>query len=117
MMAESGVMDVGWMEKQGNERIQSDELVADFVPEAEQDIDRWIDIAYDENGDEIANDDAELLQAQEAIRMEFTSIPAAQPDTNPHRRILKRELQAEALTDRQRSYFATVQSDFFDGLQ
>ena len=62
MMAESGVMDVDWMEKQGNERIQSDELVADFVPEIEQNIDRWIDIAYDENGDEIADDNAELLQ-------------------------------------------------------
>ena len=86
-----------WMEKQGNERIQSDELVADFVPETEQNIDRWIDIAYDENGDEIADDNAEFLQAQESIRMEFTSIPAIQPDTNPHRQILKRELQAEAL--------------------
>ena len=97
MMAESEVMDVDWMEKQDNERIQSDELVADFVPEAEQDIDRWIDIVYDENGDEITDDNAELLQAQEAVRMEFTPIPAAQPDANIHRRILKRELQAEAL--------------------
>jgi len=59
--------------------------------------DRWIDIAYDENGDEIADDNAELLQAQEAVRMEFTSIPDVRPDVNIHRRILKRELQAEAL--------------------
>ena len=85
-MAESGVMDVDWMEEFETVHEQN-ELPSD----------RWIDIAYDENGDEIANDDAELRQAQEAIRMEFTSIPAAQPDTNLHRRILKRELQAEAL--------------------
>ena len=96
-MAESGVMGVDWMEKQGNECIQSDELVADFVPETERNIDRWIDIAYDENGDEIADDNAELLQAQESIRMEFTSIPDVRPDESIHRQILKRELQAEAL--------------------
>jgi len=103
-MAESEVMGVDWMEKQGNERTQNDKLVGNFVPETEQDIDRWIDIAYDENGDEIANDDAELLQAQEAIRMEFTSTPDVRPDENIHRRILKRELQAEALTACQRTH-------------
>ena len=86
MMAESGVMDVDWMEEFETVHEQN-ELPSD----------RWIDIAYDENGDEIADDNAELLQAQEAVRMEFTSIPAIQPDTNLHRRILKRELQAEAL--------------------
>ena len=101
-MAESEVMDVDWMEEFETVHEQN-ELPSD----------RWIDIAYDENGDEIADDNAELLQAQESIRMEFTSIPAAQPDTNPHRRILKRELQAEALTDCQkRPLLAT----FFDNL-
>jgi len=81
MMAECEVMDVDWMEEFETVHEQN-ELPSD----------RWIDIAYDENGDEIADDNAELLQAQEAVRMEFTSIPAIQPDTNPHRRILKREL-------------------------
>ena len=97
-MAECEVMDVEIVNEQSNGRRQNGELDIDFVPELEQEIERWIDVAYDDNGDEIANDDAELLQTQEAIRMEFTSIPAAQPDTNLHRRILKRELQAEALT-------------------
>lgn len=97
MMAESEVVDVDWMEEQDNECTQNDELVGNFVPETAQDIDRWIDIAYDENGDEIADDNAELLQAQESIRMKFTSIPDVRPDENIHRRILKRELQAEAL--------------------
>ena len=86
MMAECEVMDVVWMEEFETVHEQNE------FPS-----DRWIDIAYDENGDEIADDNAELLQAQEAVRMEFTSIPAIQPDTNLHRRILKRELQAEAL--------------------
>ena len=97
-MAECEVMDVEIVNEQSNGRRQNGELDIDFVPELEQEIDRWIDIAYDENGDEIANDDAELLQAQEAIRMEFTSTPDVRPDENIHRRILKRELQAEALT-------------------
>ena len=86
MMAESGVMDVDWMEEFETVHEQN-ELPSD----------RWIDIAYDENGDEIADDNAELLQAQESIRMEFTSIPDVRPDESIHRRILKRELQAEAL--------------------
>jgi len=86
MMAESGVMDVDWMEEFETVHEQN-ELPSD----------RWIDIAYDENGDEITDDNTGLLQAQEAIRMEFISIPVAQQDTNIHRRILKRELQAEAL--------------------
>jgi len=86
MMAECEVMDVDWMEEF--------EAVHDHN---ELPSDRWIDIAYDENGDEIADDNAELLQAQEAVRMEFTSIPDVRPDVNIHRRILKRELQAEAL--------------------
>ena len=86
MMAESEVMDVDWMEEFETVHEQN-ELPSD----------RWIDIAYDENGDEIADDNAELLQAQESIRMEFTSIPDVRPDESIHRRILKRELQAEAL--------------------
>jgi len=97
MITESGVMDVGWMDEQGNDRTQNGELVADFVSNAEQDIDRWIDVAYDEDGNELADEEIDQLQTQESIRMEFTSIPAIQPDTNLHRRILKRELQAEAL--------------------
>ena len=86
MMAECEVMDVNWMEEFETVHEQN-ELPSD----------RWIDISYDENGDEIADDNAELLQAQEAIRMEFTSTPDVRPDENIHRRILKRELQAEAL--------------------
>ena len=85
-MAESEVMDVDWMEEFETVHEQN-ELPSD----------QWIDIVYDENGDEIADDNAELLQAQESIRMEFTSTPDVRPDENIHRRILKRELQAEAL--------------------
>ena len=85
-MAESEVMDVEIVNEQSNGRRQNGELDIDFVPELEQEIDRWIDIAYDENGDEIANDDAELLQAQESIRMEFTSTPDVRPDESIHRR-------------------------------
>ena len=113
-MAESEVMDVDWIEDLEVTTEQNGKSATELQIENELPIDRWIDIAYDENGDEIADDNAELLQAQESIRMEFTSIPAAQPDTNPHRRILKRELQAEALTACQkRSLLAT----FFDRLE
>ena len=97
MITESGVMDVGWIEDLEVTTEQNGKSATELQIENELPIDRWIDIAYDENGDEIADDETEMLQAQEAIRMEFTSIPAIQPDTNPHRRILKRELQAEAL--------------------
>lgn len=97
MITESGVMDVGWIEDLEVTTEQNGKSATELQIENELPIDRWIDIAYDENGDEIADDKVEMLQAQEAIRMEFTPIPAAQPDANIHRRVLKRELQAEAL--------------------
>ena len=45
MMAESEVMDVEIVNEQSNGRRQNGELDIDFVPEVEQETDRWIDVA------------------------------------------------------------------------
>lgn len=67
MMAESEVMDVDWIEDPGVTAEQNGKSATELQIENELSIDRWIDIAYDENGDEIADDKLEMLQVQEAM--------------------------------------------------
>lgn len=60
-------MDVGWIEDLEVTTEQNGKSATELQIENELPIDRWIDIAYDENGDEIADDKLEMLQVQEAM--------------------------------------------------